>query len=146
MNWLTYLSVIGISTLKFMFGPISGVALGLTWYESLICTILGMMLTVLAMMFLSNFFRRIEDQYFKKAKKKSPFNKRNRWAIKVRQKLGMWGVALLTPILFTPPVGIILSLAFRYSKAEILYKMLISALVWGVAQVYFFYYLKGVFF
>lgn len=145
MNWLVYLSVIGASALKFMLGPISGMALGLVWYESLLCTIAGMMLTVTGMMVLSNFFRSLEQRFFPKLKKKNPFNKRNRWAIKIRQRLGMWGVAFLTPIAFTPPVGIILALAFRYSKPEILYKMLVSAAVWGVVMVYFFYYLKGVF-
>jgi hypothetical protein len=142
MNWFSYLSVIGVSMLKFVFGPVSGMALGLLWYETFLCTILGMMATVFGMTFLSNFFRRIEIRFFLKSKKKTPFNKRNRWAIKVRQRLGMWGVALLTPILFTPPIGAILALAFRYPKGEIFYKMLISALIWGLLMVYFFYYIK----
>lgn len=145
MNWLAYLSVIGISAFKFMLGIISGVSMGLTWYESLICTILGMMLTVSGVMLLTSFFRRMGDRFFYQAKK-NPFNKRNRWAIKVRQRLGIWGVAFLTPVVFTPPVGIVLALAFRYPKAEIFYKMFVSAVVWGIAQVYFIYYLKGVFF
>jgi hypothetical protein len=64
----------------------------------------------------------------------------------VRQKLGLWGIAFLTPAIFTPPIGVILSLAFRYDLKEILLKMFVSALIWGVILVFFFYYLKEAFF
>lgn len=144
MNWLSYFLVIGISTLKFMFGPLSGLAAGLSWFESFVCTVLGMMLTTVSLIQLSNFLKRVEAYFLNGKPKKSPFNRRNRWAIKVRQRLGMWGVALLTPIVFTPPIGVILALAFRYSKQEIIFKMLVSAIIWGLLQVFFFYYLRDI--
>jgi hypothetical protein len=146
MNLITYFSVIGVSAIKFMFGPITGLALGLHWYESFVCTVCGMMLANVAIMTLNDFRRKVSAAIFKSEKKRKNFNKRNRFAIKVRQKLGLWGIAFLTPAIFTPPIGVILSLAFRYDRKEILLKMFVSALIWGVILVFFFYYLKEAFF
>lgn len=122
-----------------MGGPITGVSLHLTWLETFVCTVLGMMLTVVLIILLGEFINSIDFGFFpKEKKKKSPFNRRNRWAIKIRQRLGLWGVAFLTPIVFTPPFGAALAVAFRYRKAEIFLKMLVSAVVWAVIQVTLF--------
>lgn len=145
MPWLKYISVITIASLKFMGGPITGVSLKLGWLETAICTIVGMMLTVALVTLLGEFIQSVDFGFSTDKKKKSPFNRRNRWAIKIRQRLGLWGLAFLTPVLFTPPFGAALAVAFRYSKQEIFFKMFVSALVWAALQVYFFYYLKTLF-
>lgn len=146
MNLIPYFTVMGIASFKFMFGPITGLAMGLAWYESFIFTICGMMLTNTVLMVLNRFRQQISAAVFSGRKKKSPFNKRNRLAIKIRQGLGLWGIAFLTPVLFTPPIGAILALAFRYERKEILFKMFVSALAWGSVFVFFFYYLNDLFF
>lgn len=65
-----------------------------------------------------------------------------RFGVKIRRKFGLIGIAFLTPILFTPPVGAALSVAFRYDKIKIILQMLTSAVVWALAQTFFFYFLK----
>lgn len=69
-----------------------------------------------------------------------------RFGVKIRQKFGLVGIAFLTPILFTPPVGAALSIAFRYDKKAILLQMLISAAAWAVVQTLFMYYVKDLIF
>lgn len=146
MDIISYLSVIGVSSLKFLLGPITGLAISLHWYETYVCTVIGMMLTNVVIMTLSGFLKKITSQFFKSKKKRKVFNRTNRFAIKVRQKVGLWGIAFLTPAIFTPPVGVILAVAFRYDRKEIFTKMFVSAIVWGLVMVFFFYYLKDVFF
>lgn len=146
MNWFAYLSVMGASAFKYMFGAISGAAIGLAWYESLICSMIGMLLMNVSVMQLGSLFGKLEKRFAKKRRKKNPFNKRTRWAIKIRQRLGMWGIAFLTPVVFTPPLGAFLAVTFGYSRREILIKMFFSSLAWGSFFVFFFYYLKDTFF
>ncbi len=141
MNFAKYLSVIAISMLKFAGGPLTGLAIKLSWIETAICSVLGMMLTVSLIVFSGDFIRKI----FRKDKPKK-FTKMTRYGVKIRQKFGLAGIAFLTPILFTPPVGAALSVAFRYDKRAILLQMLISAMAWAVVQTLFMYYAKDLIF
>jgi hypothetical protein len=65
-----------------------------------------------------------------------------RYGVKIRQKFGLAGIAFLTPLLFTPPVGAALSMAFRYDKKAIILQMFISAVAWAIVQTLFFFYVK----
>ncbi len=141
MNFAKYISVIAISMLKFAGGPLTGLALKLTWIEAAVCSVIGMMLTITLVTFSGEFLRRI----FQKSKPKR-FTKMTRFGVKIRQKFGLTGIALLTPILFTPPIGAALSVAFRYDKRAIILQMLISAVAWAVVQCLFFYFVKDLIF
>lgn len=141
MNFAKYLSVIAISMLKFAGGPLTGLAIKLSWIETAICSVVGMMFTVSIIVFSGDFIQKI----FRKDKPKK-FTKMTRYGVKIRQKFGLVGIAFLTPILFTPPVGAALSMAFRYDKKAILVQMLISAAAWAVVQTLFMYYVKDLIF
>ena len=141
MNFAKYLSVIAVSMLKFAGGPLTGLAIKLSWVETTICSVVGMMITVSLIVFSGDFIRKV----FRKDKPKK-FTKMTRFGVKIRQKFGLMGISLLTPILFTPPVGAALSVAFRYDKKAIISQMFISAIVWGIVQTLFFYFIKDLIF
>ncbi len=141
MNFAKYLSVIAISMLKFAGGPLTGLAIKLSWIETAICSVVGMMITVSIIVFSGDFIRNI----FRKDKPKK-FTKMTRYGVKIRQKFGLAGIAFLTPLLFTPPVGAALSMAFRYDKKAILLQMFISAVAWAIVQTLFFFYVKDLIF
>ena len=141
MNFAKYLSVIAISMLKFAGGPLTGLAIKLSWIETAICSVVGMMITVFLIVFSGDFIR---NRFYKVKPKK--FTKMTRYGVKIRQKFGLAGIAFLTPILFTPPVGAALSMAFRYDKKAILLQMFISAVAWAIVQTLFFFYVKDLIF
>jgi hypothetical protein len=141
MNFAKYLSVIAISMLKFAGGPLTGLAIKLSWIETAICSVVGMMITVSLIVFSGDFIRNI----FLKDKPKK-FTKMTRYGVKIRQKFGLAGIAFLTPLLFTPPVGAALSMAFRYDKKAIILQMFISAVAWAIVQTLFFFYVKDLIF
>lgn len=140
MNFTKYFSVIAVSMIKFIGGPLTGLALKLSWIETCLCSIIGMMIMVLIVVFLSSFLQKFS---FRKTPSKK-FSKMSRSGIKIRQKFGLAGIAFLTPIFFTPLGGSILAMAFRYKKQEIIVSMLISAIAWGLVETFFFYYLREV--
>lgn len=147
MSFAKYSTVLFASMLKFLGGPLTGLALKLSWYETVICTILGMMLTVFLVIFLRvAVLRTLKMMGFGQDKPRKRFTKTSRLAIKIRRRFGLVGIAFLTPLLFSPAGGTILALAFRYSRNEILLNMFFSAVGWGVAQTLFFYYLKDLIF
>ncbi len=148
MEVAKYLSVIFASMIKFFGGPITGVTLKITWIETAVCSVIGMMITVALVTFFGDYIQRVFTRIFQRGepKKKKKFTRSNRMAIKIRRKFGLNGISFLTPILFSPIGGAILALAFRYEKKNIMLSMLVSACAWGIIQSLFVYYAKALIF
>ncbi len=125
-----YFTVIALTALKFFNGPIAGIVMDLTWYETAICSIIGMMLMVTLMSFLGKQVQTWISNY-RKTKPKL-FSKRSRFAVKIWLKLGIWGIACFTPLFFTPIGGTLLALSFKVPIPKILFSMLVFAVFWGV--------------
>jgi uncharacterized membrane protein len=122
-----YISVLLASTIKFIGGPITGRALGLTWWETASFSVLGMMMVVVLIAFTGEKLQKL----FAKNKPKL-FSKRTRLAIRIRQRFGLVGIAFLTPIFFTPIGGTLIAISFKYSIQKIIVNMLFFAVFWGV--------------
>ena len=132
-----YISVYLISMLKFVGGPTVGAAIGLTFFEIVILTVLGMMSTVSIISFFGPGFRKQLISRFRKNKK--VFTKRNRRFVLIWRKYGVFGVSFLTPVVFSPILGSLLVNAFGGSKKKILGYMLASAIFWSIALATFFH-------
>ena len=130
MPWLKYISVALASTIKFFGGPLAGAALGLTWAETAICSLVGMMTSVLASVFLGQVFQQLMAKH--RTKKPKLFSKRTRWAVKIWQRFGLHGIALLTPPLFTPIGGTLLAVSLKVPRAKILLFMLFYGVLWAL--------------
>ncbi len=117
------------SSVKFIFGPLGGYAVGLHLITTIGATVVGMMGSVTAFTFFGDWLRsKIIDRFFSKSKKFSPGNRK---FIGIWKKYGMAGVAFLTPLLLTPIGGTILAVAFGSPKEKILLYMFISAVWWA---------------
>lgn len=158
-----YIAVALASTFKFVGGPVAGMAMGLSWLETTVCSTAGMMLTVFLITYGSNLTKRFSSlgwfqrmvTYLRgiaplrriKNMLRPPklFSKTTRLAVKVKNRLGLWGVAFLTPFLFTPILGTFIALSFRFPKREILQKMLVCGLLAGFLQTAAIHYIKVLF-
>ncbi|MEO6685686.1 MAG: hypothetical protein ABIN24_06965 [Dyadobacter sp.] len=127
--FLKYISVALASTLKFFGGPITGVILNLTWIETAVCSIAGMMFSVLVVTYVGKGIQALLKKHRKAEPKR--FSKTNRMAVRIWKKFGIIGIALLTPPLFTPIFGTALAVAFRVPRTSIFLYMTLSAIGWG---------------
>lgn len=132
MQFARYLSVIIASTVKFVAGPLSGMALGLTWLETAICTIIGMMITVVIISYAGAALQALLDRYRPRTPKR--FTKRTRMAVRIWKRSGLIGIALLTPLLLTPIGGTALAVSFRVNRGQLFLYMLGSAVFWAIVQ------------
>lgn len=130
MSFGKYFTVMVATAIKFFNGPIAGTLLGLTWWETAICCVIGMMSTVTIVAFLGNSVQKI----IVKSRKTPPklFSKRTRFAVKIWLKLGIWGIAFFTPLFFTPVGGTLLALSFKVEVKKIWLSMFLFAVIWGV--------------
>ncbi|MCA0431452.1 MAG: hypothetical protein LCH32_13210 [Bacteroidetes bacterium] len=79
--------------------------------------------------------------------KRKTFTKSNRRIIKVKNKFGLTGIAILAPILLSIPLGAFLGERFYKNKAKVITYMSVSTIVWCVILYVIYYqfydYLKG---
>jgi uncharacterized membrane protein len=138
--------VMAASMLKFVGGPLAGITLGLTWFETTTLTIVGMMTSVVLFTILGQVIEKNMARYRKQ--KPKLFSRRTRIAVRVWSRFGIRGIAMLTPLLFTPIGGTLLALSFKVPKGQLLLWMLFFAVFWGILvtlAVYQIPWLRGVF-
>lgn len=124
------------STLKFIFGPLGGMAAGLNVFITIAVTIAGMMTSVSVIAFFGDFLRKRVFPLFKRKRDdnhEDPGNhqKSLKWK-KIYDKYGLGGIAFLTPVILTPIGGTLLAIGFGSPRPKILLYMLISAGFWAV--------------
>lgn len=134
---LKYLTVYLSSMIRFVAGPLTGLATGLTYLETAIFTALGMMTTVFIFTLLGKPLRTLLKRTIWKNKKR--FTRRNRQIVLIWKKWGIAGVSFLTPLILSPIGGALLANVLGGPKKQIIFYMLISAVFWGFA-------ISGIFF
>lgn len=59
------------------------------------------------------------------------FTSSNRFLVRIKQRFGLGGIAVLTPIILSIPVGVLFALALTHDKKKILISMLMSMFFWA---------------
>lgn len=117
------------SALKFIFGPLEGYGLRLHFITTIVATVGGMMLSVVAFTYFGDWLRQgILKRFFQNKDRKPPAK---RTAVLIR-KYGLAGVAFLTPLFLTPIGGTIIAVGMGKPKNKIIIFMLISATGWAL--------------
>ena len=101
-----YFSIFISSTVKFIAGPIIGMASNLGIVETALLTALGMMLTVTLFTFFGPQMRSFLSKFRKRDRK--IFSRGSRRFVRIWQNYGIPGAAFLTPLILTPIGGAIL--------------------------------------
>lgn len=106
--------------------------------------------------FIYTYFSYYLIQWWKKIKKKfnqqpeKIFSKRNRQIIKIKNKFGLTGIALLSPILLSIPLGAFLGEKFFKDKKKVILYLNAAILFWFfvlyVSMKFFYHQLKGILF
>lgn len=140
----SYLTVYLLGSTKFALAPPTGIGLGLSEWETMLCTIAGMATTAFLVPLLGErLFAYLRKKSLKKGKKVKVFSPRKRLIVKIWQKFSIWGIAFLTPILFSPIVGCAIAVSFGVQRQKILLTMLLSAIFWASLMTFGAEYVKS---
>ena len=118
-----YSALFFLSTVKFMFAPLGGPAADLAFLETYLVCLSGALFSTTIFYFMSEFFMLRTHQkriakYNKaidrgeKPKLKKNFTKVNKAIVKLKIKIGVYGVALFAPLFLSVPVGTIITAKF----------------------------------
>jgi len=127
---ITFAGIYFLCLFKFIAGPLLGAAAGYSLLEIVLVTVSGMMTSVLLFTFLGEWIKKNWTIIIKKKPKR--FSKKTRNIIKIWKKFGVWGIAFLTPVIFTPIGGTVILTSFGIGKRKILLTMFLSALFWSL--------------
>lgn len=127
---LKYLTVIGLSGVKFIFGPTLGNSFGYPVLLTAALTILGTMIPVYILTYFGHRLKSFVNRFRKKNRK--VFTRRNRRFVKIWRKYGVEGIAIFTPIFFSPIGGALIANALGGVPSKIIKWMWISAFFWAL--------------
>ena len=138
-NPLSILFILGWGSIKYL------VALGLIFYydynfgESMILAITGSMMGVLFFSYTRDALKLLWYKYVGKPKQGKQFrvNWRTRLIVRTRQRFGLAGIAFLTPILLTIPVGTLVALSMYRSKPNKIYFSLITTSIYDNYRIFY---------
>lgn len=128
--FLTYAGVTAGAMFRFTLGPLSGYALKLPFWHSVLLTILGMTLTACLVSLVGKPLRAKLASF--STKPKLLLTKKNRRKVILWRKYGMWGVAFLTPLILSPPGGAFVAVSFGEKPRTIIFTMFWSAVFWSL--------------
>ena len=132
MNIIEAISVFFMSFVKFFLAIPLAFTFDFTFWQTFLITCLGGVLSVL---FFAQFRKVILKFYYRffpykpKVPKKQGF--KNVLAFKTAKKYGLFGIAFLTPIVFSIPLGTFLALHFFPNKKKTLPILIASVLCWS---------------
>lgn len=120
---------------KYMVAVIMSFSYGIGFIPSVVVCVAGGVFGVAVYLFFGELITKLYQRYFvRKKKTKKPFviNWKKRAIIKAKQNHGLVGVAILTPIFLSVPVGTFVALALNYSFRRIILFMAVSFLGWSL--------------
>ncbi len=155
------IQVIIISGIKFLFAPFISIGYGFNYLETVIFTTIGGIAGLLFFYYLSKWMIRmyfrlcpvvisyfageearkaLQDSQCRKADRKK-FTRRNKIIINIRNKYGLLGIILLTPVLLSIPIGAFLAQKYYSRRSNILVYLSLSVLMWSffISSFYFLF-------
>lgn len=137
-SWFSSLLVLLGSTFKFSVGSFTAMFYKLGLAGSL-ANIIGGTIGIVLFTYLGDFIQSYFIKTFPKRFGKR-FTSTNRFLVRVKQKFGLGGIVVVTPIILSIPVGVLFALALTNDKKKIMFSMIISMLFWA-AVLFLPYYL-----
>lgn len=126
-----YIVVVLTSAVKYIVGVITALSTGLNFLETLICTVGGGMLGVIVYLYLWELILKVYRRFFPPKRKEGiKINNTKRWIVKIIVKYELYGIAFLTPLLLSVPIGVMLAAALEPNKWRIKRYMFFSFLGW----------------
>ncbi len=138
-NWIETIIAALIASFKFAITvPFFIIKEELGFWDSVLFGIASGTFGIIVFMYLSsgilkfwNWIKR-KTGIFKRKKPRKKFSKRSRRAVKIKNKYGLFGIAALTPIIISIPIGVFIATRYYKNKKKVFLYMFLSVLFWSI--------------
>jgi len=139
MKWVAIATVFFSAFAKFMFAPLIGKGFELDFITTWLSCFSGGLVSAITFYFMSEYFMKryhrkkiakkiIMEKRGQAIKQKKNFTKLNRTVIKVKQRIGQYGLCLFAPLFLSVPIGSIICAKFYGNQ-----KNTFSLIIFGLA-------------
>jgi hypothetical protein len=166
-SFLKLLEVLILSGVKFLLAPPYAIGVGFNYIQTFLITTIGGLMGVVFFFYVSEFILKmfkkvwpVIKNYFSKPKlqsenliieiepgenRKKQFTRKNRFLVLTVRKYGLWGIAILTPILLSIPLGTFLASKYYKNKKSVLLSLAVSVVGWSLvmSSIYAIFKLKA---
>ena len=122
MAWGSLLTVFFTATVKFLFAPFAGNGMGLAFWETFLAAFAGGTVGSAILKFSHNRkvkkHEELERQGIIAIPVKKKFSKTNKFIIRIKQKLGIYGICFWAPFFLSVPIGSIIVAKFYGKQHE----------------------------
>lgn len=126
-------TVLVVSMFKFLVGVLLSIGYEFHFWIGVPVTVMGSMLGVFLFTFFGRLIRTFLVRLFRKRRLFRNLSiKRKRMIVHVKNKYGLPGIAFLTPLVLTVPLGTIIAVALGFHWKRIAVAMLISFSLWSL--------------
>jgi hypothetical protein len=138
-DWLETIIAALIASFKFAITvPFFIIKQEYTFTESLLFGVSSGTFGIIVFMFLSsgilklwNWFKK-KTGLFKRKKPKKVFTKKSRRWVKVKSKFGLFGIAALTPIILSIPIGCFIAMRYYKNKKKVFLYLFLAVVAWSL--------------
>lgn len=139
MKWSIYFGLFSLSTFKFMFAPLAGKPLNLSFLETYLACVSGAFASALFFFLLSDFFirytatrrkRKIQKALNegKKVPRYKNFTFANKLIVRLKRLFGIYVICLFVPLFFSIPGGSIICAKF-YGKDKRTFPLIVAGIL-----------------
>ena len=132
----TLAGVFGLSAAKFMMGVALGVALRLPFVVQVVCTGGGAVVGIFVTAYLGDGIRALVRRRFPPKPKPPPAEgdppKKAPLAVRVWDKWGLAGLAIIGPITLGPVVAVVTAISLGAPRTKVITFMTVTTLVWSI--------------
>jgi len=135
---LQILLVVILSATKFLTAPITSLNIGFGYIETLLITTTGGLIGVFFFFYLSSVIMLMISKISARTNKNKPvkhkkkFTWKNKMIIHIKREYGLIGLAALTPIVLSIPLGTFLAARYFPDKKKVIGYLSASVIVWSV--------------
>jgi len=148
-----YSALFFLSMVKFMFAPMGGPTADLSFWETYLVCLSGALFSTSIFFFMSEYFmirahkKKITNYQLAIEKGETPkikknFTKVNKAIVRMKMKVGVYGIALFAPLFLSVPVGTIITAKF-YGKEKKTFPLIIIGLSLNGLIITFLTYFAG---
>jgi len=130
---LQYISVILLSSIKLGFGgvPLS-IVYGFDLKMIIILNVIGGTIGVFIFVNIGEWLNQKINIYFAKRFTPKKFTTTNRFVIRLKKFGGIYGLCFITPLLFSFPLGCLITTRYYKNKTKVIAIMLVFVVFWSV--------------
>jgi hypothetical protein len=148
---ISNLAVLVGSTVKFSLATSAVIAANMG-IPGTISNLIGGIIGIVTFVYIDDFAQQwLIKKFPNKFNKK--FSRRTRFLARVKQIFGLWGIAFLTPIVLSIPVGVFFAMDLTTNKRKVITQMIVACVSWSIvlyAPYYIFHinvveWVKGMF-